>query len=281
MRPGRRSARACRRRCRACARILGHRGPFGVGLRLSARAARSSSSRPCSTHFALPSRRRYYVLTINGFPYGAFHGQRVKEQRYRPDWREMSASTTPTGSHGCWRRCWPIGRDRGQRQHGPRRFRSEIAGRADAAMADRLLGMRRTSVDLRERDRRDIALAIEPEPACYIETVDEAVAILPRAPVRRRRSSSTWPRDGVALTRRRRPPPHRRSASTRATWRWSSKSPATASIADRAGIRVCKVQISSASAWMRDARAMRALDAFADGVYLHQVVERAPAGVTR
>ena len=27
-----------------------------------------------------------YVFTINGFPYGNFHGSRVKEQVYRPDW---------------------------------------------------------------------------------------------------------------------------------------------------------------------------------------------------
>src|SRR5262249_24732817 len=28
-----------------------------------------------------------YVLTINGFPYGPFHGTRVKEEVYQPDWR--------------------------------------------------------------------------------------------------------------------------------------------------------------------------------------------------
>ena len=27
-----------------------------------------------------------YVFTINGFPYGKFHGTRVKEQVYLPDW---------------------------------------------------------------------------------------------------------------------------------------------------------------------------------------------------
>ena len=30
----------------------------------------------------------YYVFTINGFPYGAFHGRKVKEDAYRPDWSE-------------------------------------------------------------------------------------------------------------------------------------------------------------------------------------------------
>ena len=29
-----------------------------------------------------------YVFTINGFPYGPFHGRPVKEQVYQPDWRQ-------------------------------------------------------------------------------------------------------------------------------------------------------------------------------------------------
>ena len=29
-----------------------------------------------------------YVFTINGFPYGAFHGTPVKAEVYRPDWRD-------------------------------------------------------------------------------------------------------------------------------------------------------------------------------------------------
>jgi len=27
-----------------------------------------------------------YIFTINGFPFGQFHGSRVKEQVYLPDW---------------------------------------------------------------------------------------------------------------------------------------------------------------------------------------------------
>ena len=29
---------------------------------------------------------RCYVFTVNGFPYGDFHGTRVKEDVYTPDW---------------------------------------------------------------------------------------------------------------------------------------------------------------------------------------------------
>lgn len=61
--------------------------PFGIGLRLSARAARELSE-----HSALLEFRRWldrnncYVFTINGFPYGDFHNVVVKERVFLPDW---------------------------------------------------------------------------------------------------------------------------------------------------------------------------------------------------
>lgn len=60
---------------------------FGVGLRLSNKA---------SEELAVGSRLRefkswldqqgLYVFTMNGFPYGNFHNERVKEQVHAPDW---------------------------------------------------------------------------------------------------------------------------------------------------------------------------------------------------
>src|SRR5688500_8448009 len=61
--------------------------PFGLGLRLGAPAAETLAK---PVHFgelqALLAAENSYVFTINGFPYGSFHGQRVKEQVYTPDW---------------------------------------------------------------------------------------------------------------------------------------------------------------------------------------------------
>ena len=37
---------------------------------------------------ALLAEQGLYVFTINGFPYGAFHGSPVKEHVYLPDWLE-------------------------------------------------------------------------------------------------------------------------------------------------------------------------------------------------
>ncbi|MBT3668353.1 MAG: metabolite traffic protein EboE [Opitutae bacterium] len=63
---------------------------FAIGLRLSANAAKSlANPKTLLTFQHWLNDHDCYVFTINGFPYGNFHGERVKEQVYRPDWSEM------------------------------------------------------------------------------------------------------------------------------------------------------------------------------------------------
>ena len=61
--------------------------PFGIGLRLSAQAAHDLTDPATLKVFQhWLDQNGCYVFTINGFPYGQFHGRRVKEQVYVPDW---------------------------------------------------------------------------------------------------------------------------------------------------------------------------------------------------
>lgn len=61
--------------------------PFGLGLRLSNIASEELSAGNQVAEF-----RQWltdtgcYVFTMNGFPYGGFHGVRVKDQVHAPDW---------------------------------------------------------------------------------------------------------------------------------------------------------------------------------------------------
>ncbi|WMJ74459.1 metabolite traffic protein EboE [Cytophagaceae bacterium ABcell3] len=61
--------------------------PFGIGLRLSGRA-----SEELLLHNNLKEFRQWllnnnlYVFTINGFPYGEFHRKEVKDLVHKPDW---------------------------------------------------------------------------------------------------------------------------------------------------------------------------------------------------
>lgn len=61
--------------------------PFGIGLRLADVAARELLQGKILAQFqSWLTERDLYVFTLNGFPYGGFHQQVVKDQVYAPDW---------------------------------------------------------------------------------------------------------------------------------------------------------------------------------------------------
>lgn len=66
---------------------LSSEAPYAIGLRLSELSSRELLE---GDELALfkewLSENNAYVFTINGFPYGDFHGARIKEEVYRPDW---------------------------------------------------------------------------------------------------------------------------------------------------------------------------------------------------
>jgi len=65
--------------------------PFAIGLRLSAIAASELLKNGNLEKFKnWLDETNTYVFTINGFPYGSFHGTRVKEQVFKPDWTEQA-----------------------------------------------------------------------------------------------------------------------------------------------------------------------------------------------
>lgn len=61
--------------------------PFGIGLRLSNKASEELDLDHHLTDFKeWLDNNHVYVFTLNGFPYGNFHNERVKENVHAPDW---------------------------------------------------------------------------------------------------------------------------------------------------------------------------------------------------
>ncbi|MEH2228999.1 MAG: metabolite traffic protein EboE [Nostoc sp.] len=61
--------------------------PFGIGLRLADVAAKELlESNNLAQFQTWLTQEDLYVFTLNGFPYGGFHRQVVKDQVYAPDW---------------------------------------------------------------------------------------------------------------------------------------------------------------------------------------------------
>jgi hypothetical protein len=60
--------------------------PLGIGLRLSNQASIELMEAGTSEFLEWMKSEEFYVFTMNGFPYGGFHRQKVKDQVHQPDW---------------------------------------------------------------------------------------------------------------------------------------------------------------------------------------------------
>lgn len=259
---------------------LDFEGPFGVGLRLSAQAARTLEE---------PGRLEalreflaagdYYVFTINGFPYGVFHGTRVKEQVYLPDWRDAERLTYTNRLARILANLMPADLSMpGSVSTVPGAFRSEVRAWADARrIAANMLRHAVFLKRLEESSGRRVVLAVEAEPRCQIETVDEMIAFyreyLLAGDLRSQVGIETGDEldadevgryIGFCYDACHMAVEYERSAEALGRLR-------------TAGVPVFKFQISSALRldFVRgDGQASQRLAAFAEDVYLHQVVER-------
>ncbi|MBD5786178.1 metabolite traffic protein EboE [Cellulosimicrobium terreum] len=205
---------------------------------------------------------RLQVHTLNAFPYGGFHADVVKLDVYTPTWADperlaytlecaqVLADLLPDGADGsistlplAWREPWTDADD-------------ESATRAFAELS---AGLR----DLRERTGRTVRVAVEPEPGCVLDTVEDVV---------------TWL---AARTDRGIDPEHVGVCLDTCHLAVSFADPAGAvrRITD-AGLRVVKVQASAALhiADPAEDAARGAVAGFVEKRYIHQVRELAADG---
>ena len=157
--------------------IVAQSQPMGIGLRLSGEAAAAARQPEALASFrdqlaALGA----YVFTINAFPFGPFHGVRVKEDVYLPDWRDRERVAFTANSAAVLAGILPDGIE-GSISTVPGAFKPNgRSSEAVAAMARNLMMAVADLVDLKRRTGKHIALALEPEPCCFLETTDESIA---------------------------------------------------------------------------------------------------------
>jgi len=60
--------------------------PLGIGLRLSNQASTELQNSGMPELIDWMQANGFYVFTMNGFPFGGFHHQRVKDEVHQPDW---------------------------------------------------------------------------------------------------------------------------------------------------------------------------------------------------
>jgi hypothetical protein len=150
---------------------------FGIGLRLSAIAAEELATEQALTEFkAFLAEKDYYVFTINGFPYGEFHGTPVKENVYLPDWRDPARLSYTDTLADILADILPAGQE-GSISTVPGAFKPLIKTEADVtSMVENMIRHAAHLVDIAARTGKVISLTLEPEPCCFLETIDETVA---------------------------------------------------------------------------------------------------------
>ncbi len=261
--------------------------PFGVGLRLSAMAARTLSEPEALAQFIDFLRRNdLYVFTINGFPYGPFHGTRVKEAVYLPDWREEARLHYTNVLADLLAALLPSGGDhQGSISTVPGAFKTNAATpHAKARIAELLIRQVAHLFDLERRTGRTVVLALEPEPCCMLETVAETVEFF-RAHLHSERAAATLAAiAGLSLSEAD-AALHRHLGACldlcHAAVEFEDPAESLDALAG-ADISIAKIQVTAGLRISRvTADSVAALQNFDDGVYLHQVVERASGALQR
>jgi hypothetical protein len=256
--------------------------PFGVGLRLAARATSELEAPGALDRLrARLDEAGLYVFTLNGFPYGAFHDTRVKERVYEPDWLTDERVRYTEALVRVLAALLPEGVD-GSISTVPGCFRPRASAPGAASqMAHRLVGVAALLVAVERTTGKRLVLALEPEPACFLETTAEVVAFFEEellAP-----PSLTAFAELTGLDRRGAERALRRHLGVcldacHASVEFERPSAALAAL-HAAGLSVPKIQLS---AGLRIAPVqpsmLDALRSFQDEVYLHQVVARDEAG---
>ena len=244
--------------------------PYAIGLRLSAEAAHELSQPKTLLGFQkwLDS-HQCYVFTINGFPYGRFHGAKVKEQVYRPDWTtaerlnytnllfDLLAEIAPEESGGSVSTCPASFKEFGVDEAGEKQMRLHL--RDCAAHIERLS----------EKTGKDLHLGLEPEPLCYVETSVETVDFIQRV-------IDDSPNDDAMLKRRL----GINYDCCHLAVEFEEANDALGRIR-AAGIRMSKIHLSSALKLKPTQEWLGKLRAFEEDIYLHQVVERQADGTLR
>src|ERR1700722_17898528 len=152
------------------------RDHFAIGLRLGNRAAVELNERKTLLNFKKwLEKNSCYVFTINGFPFGRFHGTRVKEQVYRPDWTsperlaytnllfDLLAELVPEGVEGSVSTL-------------PGSFKEFIsAPEQEKLIRDNIWRCVEHIATVSARSGRELHLGLEPEPLGWFETSAETI----------------------------------------------------------------------------------------------------------
>lgn len=148
---------------------------LGVGLWLAAPVAErlAQDGAAAARLRLLLERRKLYVFTLNAFPYGGFHLDRVKRDVYRPGWHDEARLAYTMNAARALIRLLPPDVEEGTISTLPLGWRSDRGvDRAPAGLARAVRGLADLCAFV---GGARVRLLLEPEPGCAIESVGAAI----------------------------------------------------------------------------------------------------------
>jgi sugar phosphate isomerase/epimerase len=249
-------------------RVCPHR-PFAIGLRLGHHAAHELARGKKLREFKRwLARNNCYVFTINGFPFGQFHGAPVKEKVYLPDWTsparlaytnllfDLLAELVPDGVEGSVSTL-------------PGSFKEFIK-------TDRQRKLIRKNIwrcveyisRLSKRTGKKLHLGLEPEPLCLLENSAETISFFRQMRTEHKSDPRLDEFLGVNYD------------CCHFAVEFESPQKTLAAL-QKAGIKISKIHLSSALKTRATPEALAALEKFTDDVYLHQTIVRGAGGTLK
>lgn len=263
--------------------------PFGIGLRLSAEAAKDLLDEDKLQKFKDWLRKEdAYVFTMNGFPYGSFHGEVVKDNVYKPDWRTQDRVNYTLNLVNILSELLPGGIDGGI-STAPLSYKywfddSSKVEDIFQQSSEHLAEVAWQLANIKESSGKEIHIDIEPEPDCILENSSETISffedwLFPRGTEYLMTEHDISVDEAIEIIR-----DHICVCYDTCHFAVEYEQPEEAIHAiQQAGIRIGKTQVSAAlKVGFEDPDQTQSivskLQAFEETTYLHQVVERRADG---
>jgi hypothetical protein len=243
--------------------------PYAIGLRLGEQAAfQLGDARTLADFQSWLEKKNCYIFTINGFPYGRFHGTRVKEDVYRPDWTSLARLEYTNRLFDLLATLLPAGLE-GSVSTVPCSYKEFITTHEqENQMIANLWRCVEHIEKLSERTGKRFHLGLEPEPLCYIETSAETIEFFSRLRDYKPNDERLDRNLGVNYDNCHLAVEFEQPADVIAGFQ-------------RNGIKISKLHFSSALKVKPTPQARAALKSFVDIVYFHQVVARETNGTIK
>jgi sugar phosphate isomerase/epimerase len=238
------------------------KAPYAIGLRLSDLASRELAVPETLLAFQRwLEKHNCYIFTFNGFPFGRFHGARVKEQVYSPDWTDSSRLEYTNRLFDLLSELAPA-RLEGSVSTLPGSFKEFInAPEQIAQIQANLWRCVEHIARLSERTGRKFHLGLEPEPLGLFENSVETAEFFDRLRDKHPDDPRLEQHLGVNYD------------TCHFAVEYEEPADALGRLVSHA-IRLSKIHVSNALAVRSDPSTLQQLKSFAEDVYLHQVIVR-------